>query len=138
VKKLIGSFLYVLLFLCAGCKFYIDDSFDTFVGTLVNESGLPARDVELIFTQELTFTGYQTGVSRSPIYKLTTDESGKFKFVVPSKYWDNLYYLEVRSPYQFEFDFFGEKEFRNYIEFNSTEKDKNGVVDLGSINVVKK
>lgn len=138
VKKLIGPFWYVLLFLCVGCKFYVDDSFDTFLGTLINESGLPASDVELIFTQELEFTDNQTLVSRSFIYKLTTDETGKFKFVVPSKSWDNLYFLEIKPPFQFEIDFFGEKELRNYIQFSSTEKDKNGVLILGNIKVIQK
>jgi hypothetical protein len=138
VKKLIEPLCYAILFLGLGCKYYIDDSFDTFVGTLVNESGLPIGDVELIFTQELNFTGYQTGFASSYIYKLTTDQTGKFKFVVPSKYWDNLYYLEVRPPFQFEIDFFGEKEFQNYIQFDSSEKDKNGIVNLGNVKVVKK
>ena len=138
ISKLFHIRVLSVLFLFTACQEFVHDSFDTFSGRVVNQSGLPLSGVELVFTQELDFTDFQNPVSNSSIYTIKTDISGRFKFVVPSKNFDNVYYLQIKPPYRFEVDFGGEKDFRNFTEAFSSDRDAFGVVSLGDLIVVEK
>lgn len=138
ISKLFQVGVLSLLFLFTACQEFVHDSFDTFSGRVVDEAGLPLSGVELVFTQDLNFTDFQNPISNSSIYTMKTDLSGRFKFVVPSKYFDNLYYLQIKPPYWFEDDFGGEKEFKNITEATSSERDAFGVVFLGDLKAVEK
>lgn len=138
MRKIDHLVVLFLAFLFNGCQEFIHDSFDTFSGRLVNESGQPISGVELVFTQELNFTDFQNPVSISSIYTMRTDLSGRFRFVVPSKNFNNFYYLQIKPPYRFEVDFGGQKDYRNYTEVFSSERDAFGVVSLGDLTAVEK
>lgn len=138
MRKLFQVGVLSLFFLFTACQEFVHDSFDTFSGRVVDEAGLPLSGVELVFTQELDFTDFQNPVSNSSIYTMRTDMSGRFKFVVPTKNFDNLYYLQIKPPYRFEIDFGGEKDFRNFTEAISSGRDVFGVVSLGDLIAVEK
>lgn len=138
ISKLFHVGVLSVLFLFTACQEFIHDSFDTYTGTIINESGQPVAGVELVFTQDLDFTDFQNPRSKSVIYRVITDSSGKFKFVLPSKNFDNFYYLQIKPPYKFEVDFGGEKDFRNFIEAFPSDQDPFGVVSLGDLKVVEK
>ena len=138
ISKLFQVGVLSSLFLFTACQEFIHDSFDTFSGRVVNESGQPISGVELVFTQDLDFSDFENPRSKSVIYRMITDSSGKFKFVLPAKNFDNFYYIQINQPYLFEVDFGGEKEDRNFIFVSSTERDAFGVVSLGDLIVVEK
>lgn len=138
IRKLFPVGVLSVLSLFTACQEFVHDSFDTFSGRVVNQSDRPVAGVELVFTQELDFTDFQNPVSNSSIYKIKTDISGRFKFVVPTRNFDNVYYLQIKPPYRFEIDFGGEKEFRNYILESNSDRDAFGVVSLGDLIVVEK
>jgi hypothetical protein len=138
ISKLFQVGILFSLFLFTACQEFVHDSFDTFSGRVVSESGQPISGVELVFTQDLDFTDFQNTVSNSAIYTMRTDVSGRFKFVVPTRNFDNVYYLQIKPPYRFVIDFGGEKEFRNYILESNSDRDAFGVVSLGDLIVVEK
>jgi hypothetical protein len=129
--------LFSLLAFAMGCEEFIDDSFDTFTGVIVDEEGQPIPGLELIFTQDFNFSDFQNPKSNSSIYIDQTNDLGEFRFVAPSRQRDNFYYLEIQSPYLLEIDFFGEPQIQNYLLINSSEKDENGVVALGFLKAIK-
>lgn len=137
-SKLFHVGVLSVLFLFTACQEFVHDSFDTFSGRLVDEAGRPLSGVELVITQDLDFTDFQNPVSNSSIYAMRTDISGRFKFVVPSRYFDNLYFLQIKPPYWFEVDFAGEKELRNFIEASPSDRDAFGVVSMGDLKVAEK
>jgi hypothetical protein len=130
--------ILLLTLLFTGCQEFIHDSFDTYTGRVIDESGQPLSGVELLFTQDMDFSDFPNPVSNFSIYTIKTDLSGRFKFVVPSRYFNDLYYLQVKPPYWFEIDFGGEKYFLNFTEASSSERDAFGVVALGDLKVVTK
>ncbi len=138
MKKLFHLGIFSMTLLLTGCQEFIHNSFDTFYGRVVDELGQPLAGVELTITQDLDFTDFQNPVSNSFIYEIKTDLSGRFKFVVPSKYFDNFYYLQIKPPYWFEVDFGGGKEFRNFTEASPSDRDALGVVSLGDLKVAEK
>ena len=126
-----------LLVLAVSCKEFIDDSFDTFIGIIVDEGGNPISGVELIFTRDFDFSDFQNPKSNSSIYTERTNNLGEFRFVAPSRQRGSFYYLEIQSPYLLEIDFFGEPQIQNYLLIDSSEKDENGVVALGFLKAFK-
>lgn len=138
MRKLFHLSILLLILLLTGCQEFIHDSFNTYSGRVVDEAGRPLSGVELVFTQDLDFTDFQNPVSNSSIYMMKTDLSGRFKFVVPSKYFDNFYYLQIKPPYWFVVDFAGEKELRNFNEASPSDRDAFGVVSLGDLKVAEK
>jgi hypothetical protein len=107
-KNVIARILVLsLLVLAVSCKEFIDDSFDTFIGIIVDEGGNPISGVELIFTRDFDFSDFQNPKSNSSIYIERTNNLGEFSFVAPSRQRDDFYYLEIQSPYLFEIDVFG-------------------------------
>ena len=137
-KNVIARILVLsLLVLAVNCKEFIDDSFDTFTGVIVDEEGNPLSGVELIFTRDFDFSDFQNPKSNSSIYTKRTNGFGEFSFVAPSRQRDDFYFLEVQSPYFFEIDVFGEKQVQNYLLIYSSERDENGVVDLGVLKASK-
>jgi hypothetical protein len=136
--KVVHLSILLLALLFTGCQEFIHDSFDTFSGRVVDEAGQPLSGVELGFTQDLDFTDFQNPLSNSSIYTMRTDLSGRFRFVVPSKNIDNVYYLQIKPPYRFEVDFGGEKDFRNFTQASPSDRDAFGVVSLGDLIAVEK
>ena len=138
ISKLFQAGVLSLVFLFTACQEFIHDNFDTYTGRVVDELGQPLAGVELTITQDLDLTDFQNPVSNSFIYEIKTDLSGRFKFIVPSKYFDNFYYLQIKPPYWFEVDFGGGKEFRNFTEASPSDRDAFGVVSLGDLKVAEK
>ncbi len=134
--KLVGFCLSLLLLF--GCQEFVHDSFDTFTGRVIDASGQPISGVELVLTQDIDFTDFHKPVSNFSIYTMKTDLSGRFKFVVPSRYFNDFYYLQVKPPYWFEVDFGAEKYFINFTVASVSEQDAFGVVALGDLKVVTK
>ncbi|MHA7130266.1 hypothetical protein [Algoriphagus namhaensis] len=132
------TFILSLVLIFNGCRQFIDDSFDTVLARMVDESGNALAGVELIFTDNVDFLDSQRLQSNSFLYKVTTDARGEVKFVVPSKNLDPIYFIEIQSPFLAEIDVFGEVEPRNYLRVDLTLRNEFGVVDLGIIKLIKR
>ncbi|WP_026952739.1 peptidase associated/transthyretin-like domain-containing protein [Algoriphagus mannitolivorans] len=129
-------FFLALLLFHWGCREFVDDSFDTVTGRIVDESGNALEGVELIFTDDLDFTDFQRPIAKSPIYKVKTNLVGEFRFVVPSKNLESIYFIEIQTPFLAEVDSFGELELKNHLIVFFANKNESGVVELGLIKVL--
>ncbi|MBA4301502.1 hypothetical protein SAMN03080617_03388 [Algoriphagus alkaliphilus] len=114
------------LFVAQGCQEYIHDSFDTFQGRIVNESGDTITNLRLNF-----YSG------SSLVYSVTTGNQGEFKVVLPSKNLNYSYRLTAPSPFLFEInqnDFtYTDRDLR----LDPSSRDANGVIDLGTVILVQ-
>lgn len=123
-KKLL-IFIFLLVF-SQGCQEFIHDSFDTYQGVILNKAGDPIPNLRLKFFFE-----------SSLIYSFTTNTQGAFKVVLPTRNPENFYTLRVPEPFLFElnqFDMvFTDKSFR----LDPSERDANGVIDLGNVILVE-
>lgn len=140
MKKNLKSFfvLAILLFSLGACQEFIHNSFDTFTGRVVDVEGNPVAGLELIVTQELDF-GPQEPVAKTVIYKVKTDGRGEFRFVLPSRNeysFEKEYYLLLNEPLQF-LDLFGPSLLHRYVSFTTRERDADGVIDLGTLKIVR-
>lgn len=140
MKKNLKSFfvLAILLFSLGACQEFIHNSFDTFTGRVVDVEGNPVAGLELIVTQELDF-GPQEPVAKTVIYKVKTDGRGEFRFVLPSRNeysFEKEYYLLLNEPLQF-LDLFGPSLLHRYVPFTIRERDADGVIDLGTLKIVR-
>jgi hypothetical protein len=133
------TFLLLVLLLSLGaCQEFIHNSFDTFTGRVVDVEGNPVAGLELIVTQELDF-GPQEPVAKTVIYKVKTDGRGEFRFVLPSRNeysFEKEYYLLLNEPLQF-LDLFGPSLLHRYVPFTTRGRDADGVIDLGTLKIVR-
>jgi len=135
------TFLLLLLLLSLGaCQEFIHNSFDTFTGKIVDVEGNPVADLELILTQDLDFGVAQPPIAKSIIYKIKTSNRGEFRMVVPSRMdssFNTEYFLLLSAPAQFELEESGMSVLYRYFSFSIAERAADGVIDLGTLKIVR-
>ena len=135
------TFLMVVLLLPLGaCQEFIHNSFDTFTGRVVDVGGNPVAGLELIVTQDLDFGVAQPPVAKSIIYKVKTTNRGEFRLVVPSRTdisFNTEYFLLLTAPVQFELEDAGMSVLYRYFSFSTSGRDSDGVIDLGTLKIVR-
>jgi len=141
MKKNLNSslLLAILLFSLGACQEFIHNSFDTFTGRVVDVEGNPVAGLELIVTQDLDF-GSQEPVAKTVIYKVKTTNRGEFRLVVPSRTdisFNTEYFLLLTAPVQFELEDAGMSVLYRYFSFSTSGRDADGVIDLGTLKIVR-
>lgn len=135
------TFLLLVLLLSLGaCQEFIHNSFDTFTGRIVDKEGNPVVGLELIVTQELDFGVTQAPVAKSIIYKVKTTNRGEFRLVVPSRTdisFNTEYFLLLTAPVQFEMEDAGMSVLYRYYSFSTAGRDAEGMIDLGTLKIVR-
>ncbi len=132
--------LVVLLLTLSACQEFIHNSFDTFTGKIVDVEGNPVADLELILTQDLDFGVAKPPVAKSIIYKVKTTNRGEFRLVVPSRTdisFNTEYFLLLTAPVQFELEDAGMSVLYRYFSFSASGRDSDGVIDLGTLKIVR-
>ena len=135
------SFLLISLLLSLGaCQEFIHNSFDTFTGKIVDVEGNPVADLELTLTQDLDFGVAQPPVAKSIIYTIKTTNRGEFRLVVPSRTdisFNTEYFLLLTAPVQFELEDSGMSVLYRYYSFTTAGRAADGVIDLGTLKIVR-
>jgi hypothetical protein len=135
------TFLLLVLLLSLGaCQEFIHNSFDTFTGRIVDKEGNPEVGLELIVTQDLDFGVAQAPVAKSIIYKVKTTNRGEFRVVVPSRTdisFNTKYFLLLTAPVQFEMEDDGMSVLYRYYSFSTAGRDTEGMIDLGTLKIVR-
>lgn len=135
------TFLLLILLLSLGaCQEFIHNSFDTFTGKIVDVEGNPVADLELILTQDLDFGAAQPPVAKSIIYRVKTTSRGEFRMVVPARTdisFNTEYYLLLSAPAQFELEDTGMSVLYPYFSFSTADRAADGVIDLGTLKIVR-
>ncbi len=135
------TFLLLVLLLSLGaCQEFIHNSFDTFTGRIVDKEGNPVVGLELIVTQDLDFGVAQAPVAKSIIYKVKTTNRGEFRLVVPSRTdisFNTGYFLLLTAPVQFEMEDDGMSVLYRYYSFSTAGRDAEGMIDLGTLKIVR-
>jgi hypothetical protein len=132
--------LAILLLTLSGCQEFIHNSFDTFTGKIVDVDGKPVADLELILTQDLDFGVAQPPVAKSIIYRVKTTNRGEFRLVVPARTdisFNTEYFLLLSAPAQFELEESGMSVLYRYYSFSTADRAADGVIDLGTIKIVR-
>jgi hypothetical protein len=132
--------LFCILLTLSACQEFIHNSFDTFTGKIVDVEGNPVADLELILTQDLDFGVAQPPIAKSIIYKIKTSNRGEFRMVVPSRMdssFNTEYFLLLSAPAQFELEESGMSVLYRYFSFSTAERAADGVIDLGTLKIVR-
>jgi hypothetical protein len=135
----ISILLILILAFSSSCQEFIHNSFDTFTGRVVDVEGNPVAGLELIVTQDLDF-GPQEPVAKTVIYKVKTTNRGEFRLVVPSRTdisFNTEYFLLLTAPVQFELEDAGMSVLYRYFSFSTAGRDADGVIDLGTLKIVR-
>ncbi len=131
-------FIFIfLLFAAQGCQEFIHDSFDTFQGVIVDQSGDPIPNLRLRLFSESSSLNIFNIPNSSLIYTLSTDNQGAFKVVVPSRNIDNFYLLEVPETFRYDISQSDLVISEEYLQVDSSLKDANGVIDLGEVTLIQ-
>ncbi|MCM0060209.1 MAG: hypothetical protein NBV57_05065 [Algoriphagus sp.] len=136
----ISLLLILILAFSSSCQEFIHNSFDTFTGRVVDVEGNPVADLELILTQDLDFGVAQPPGAKSIIYKVKTTNRGEFRLVVPSRTdisFNTEYFLLLTAPAQFELEDAGMSVLYPYFSFSTSGRDADGVIDLGTLKIVR-
>jgi hypothetical protein len=135
------SFLLISLLLSLGaCQEFIHNSFDTFTGKIIDVEGNPVADLELTLTQDLDFGVAQPPVAKSIIYTIKTTNRGEFRLVVPSRTdisFTTEYFLLLTAPVQFDLEDSGMSVLYRYYSFTTAGRAADGVIDLGTLKIVR-
>lgn len=134
-KPLIFVFL---LFMAQGCQEFIHDSFDTFQGVVVDQSGDPIPNLRMRLFSESSTLNILNIPNSSLIYTLTTDNQGAFKVVVPSRNINNFYLLNAPESFRFEVNQSDRIITEEFLQFDSSLRDAKGVIELGNVILVKR
>jgi len=141
IRFLGRSILLISILLSLGaCQEFIHNSFDTFTGKIVDAEGKAVTDLELILTQDLDFGVAQPPVAKSIIYKVKTTNRGEFRMVVPSRTetsFNTEYFLLLSAPVQFELEDSGMPALYRYFSFSAADRAADGVIDLGTLKIVR-
>ena len=132
--------LFCILLTLSACQEFIHNSFDTFTGKIVDVEGNPVADLELILTQDIDFGVAQPPIAKSIIYKIKTSNRGEFRMVVPSRMdssFNTEYFLLLSAPAQFELEESGMSVLYRYFSFSTAERAADGVIDLGTLKIVR-
>jgi hypothetical protein len=135
-KLLQVIFLACAAYLLQACQEFIHDSFDTFQGVIVDESGNPVSDLRLTLypSSSAFYSTPRQGSGASN--RVITNSSGEFKVVFPSRNLNALYYLVPPTDLAFEVDQFGTLTKVRELLIEPTPTNRNRVTDLGRITVV--
>lgn len=132
--------LVVLLLTLSACQEFIHNSFDTFRGQVVDVEGKAVPGLEFIVTQDLDFGVVLAPVAKSVIYTVKTDDKGEFSFVLPARQdtsFDKEYFLLLTAPVQFELEDAGMSVLYRYYLFSTAGRDSDGVIDLGTLKIIR-
>lgn len=111
------------IFLFQACREFENNSFNTYVGYLMDAEGRPVSGVELFFTNE--YPQQDSLVYELPfIYRQRTNHLGEFRFVVPSRTFDEFYVIWVEQPYLLKYEQFDQQFQRPFINPQVWERDK--------------
>jgi hypothetical protein len=133
-------FLIGTLLSLSACQEFIHNSFDTFTGKIVDAEGKAVTDLELILTQDLDFGVAKPPVAKSIIYTIKTTNRGEFRMVVPARTdvsFNTEYYLLLSAPVQFELEESGMSVLYRYYSFSTADRAADGVIDLGTLKIVR-
>lgn len=133
-KPLIFIFL---LFMAQGCQEFIHDSFDTFRGVVVDQSGDPIPNLRMRLFSESSTLNILNIPNSSLIYTLNTDSQGRFKVVVPSRNINNFYLLKAPESFRFEVNQSDMVITDEFLQFDSSLRDAEGVIDLGNLILIE-
>jgi len=96
------------LFFVQACQEFESNSFTTYIGVLQDEEGSPVEGVELFFGDR--FPQEDSLVYELPfIYRQRTNRLGEFRFVVPSRNFDEFYVIWVEKPFLLEYEQFNQQ-----------------------------
>ncbi|WP_111669796.1 hypothetical protein [Algoriphagus litoralis] len=127
--------LIIAAYTLKACQVFIHDSFDTFQGVIVDETGNPVPNLRLrLYPSSGT---YFSGPRQGSGNVVVTNATGEFKSVFPSRNMDAIYYLIPPSDLVFEVDQFGALTKVTELSIEPLPKDRNRVIDLGRITVVR-
>jgi hypothetical protein len=119
-----------------GCQVFIHDSFDTFQGVVVDESGNPIANIKLtLYSNSGNYFGNSSQGSLLGNRALTNAQ-GEFKLVLPSRYREDNYYLVPPSNLAFKVGEIGAETKVKELLIQTILNDQNRVIDLGKITVV--
>ena len=122
-KLMIFIFLSIV---AQGCQEFIHNSFDTFQGVIINKAGDPIPNLRLKLFSE-----------SSLVYSLDTDTQGVFKFVLPSKNFDDFFRLEAPESFLFEINQLDLVYTDRTLRLDPSLRDANGVIDLGKVILIQ-
>lgn len=125
-------------FFLAGCKTFEDDSFDTFVGVVVDENGKPIPGLDLGFTDIYPINLEGVFTFDKLIYQIKTNQAGEFKFVMPTKMTGDGYFIVIPDSHVFELTIFGNVYSQNYVDARPSDRDKRSIINIGNIKALKK
>ena len=135
------SFLLLSLLLSLGaCQEFIHNSFDTFTGRVLDKEGNAVPGLELTVSQDIDFLSGQIPVAKSIVYRIKTNERGRFSFVLPARTdssFENEYYLFLTAPARFQTEFNGVLVTENFLLATDAPRDADGVRDLGVLKIVR-
>lgn len=131
----------VLAFQCH--RTYVDDSFVTLKGVLVDASGQPLADQQLIFGHlGGSYSWYAWGslvtieeIKPSRIRAVRTNVDGSFRIIHPDKFVDFMIYRGNSTLFSF-FDEGGFLVEQNYLRFNREKADTKNVIDFGRVKLM--
>lgn len=121
-----------------GCKTFQDDSFDTFVGVVVDENGKPILGLDLGFTDIYPINLEGVFTFDKLIYQIKTNQAGEFKFVMPTKMTGDGYFIVIPDSHVFELTIFGSVYSQNYVDARPSDRDKRKIINIGNIKALKK
>jgi hypothetical protein len=122
----------------AACKTFQDDSFDTFVGVVVDDNGKPIPGLDLGFTDIYPINLEGVFTFDKLIYQIKTNQAGEFKFVMPTKMTGDGYFIVIPDSHVFELTIFGNVYSQNYVEARPSDRDKMSIINIGKIKVLRK
>lgn len=135
-KLLQVIFLAYAAYLLQACQEFIHDSFDTFQGVIVDESGNPVPNIRLsIYSYSGNYFGSSV-LGNSSGNRATTNDKGEFKLVVPSRNREDNYYLIPPADRAFEVEQFGSLMKVRELTIPTMLMDRDRVIDLGKISLV--
>ena len=137
VFRLVQVFLIACTaYFLQGCQEFIHDSFDTFQGVVVDESGNPQANIRLnLYSNGGNNFGNPSQGSLSG-NRAQTNAQGEFKLVLPSRYREDNYYLVPPSNLAFKVGQIGSETKVKELLIQTILMDQNRVIDLGKITVV--
>lgn len=126
--------IYVLVFFTSGCKEFENNNFSSFIGVIVDEEGRPVAGLDLLFVAEPQWWNLDAEVTFDRIiYQQQTNNLGEFRFVVPRNNLNERYGIGVEEPNRLVFERFAEEVAASIVPVNSDERDGDGVIQVGLI-----
>lgn len=124
-------------FFFQACQEFENNSFTTYLGVLQDEEGRPVEGVELFFGDR--FPREDSLVYELPfIYRQRTNRLGEFRFVVPSRNFDEFYVIWVEKPFLLKYEQFNQQFQLPFITPQESARDEQeGIRLVGSLTLIR-